>query len=96
MPGSQDPSAWQQFLDSRFIQTLVLYFSAAVAFGLAIGRYVKRFNPETREDAELKRRLETGAWQEIAHQLSELQKGQAELGERVAKIEGYLESDKGA
>ena len=96
MPGSQDPSLWQAITDSRFVQTLITALGMAAAVGYAVARFLKGYTPASRAEDELKRRLETGAWQEIVHQLSEIRKEQAELGERVAKIEGYLESDKGA
>ncbi len=96
MPGSQDPSFWQQVLDNRFVQALAFAFSVAIAFGLAIGKAVKRVVPQNRAEDDLKRRLETGAWQEVVRQLHDIRKEQAELGERIATIEGYLKSDKGA
>lgn len=102
MSGHQDPSFWQQILDSRFVQALALGFSVAVAFGLAIGRFLKRVTPETKEDAELKERLEGGLIQQIAHDLHnlaeiqrELIKGQQQLRERVVRIETILEKSNG-
>ena len=91
MPGNADPSVWQQILDSRLVQGLAFGFSVAIAFGMAIGRAVKRIPPVTREDAELKARLEKGIWEQVAHDIHEIRKEQTKLGERVARIEGFLE-----
>ncbi len=96
MPGTQDPNFWQALADSRFVQTIVTALGMAAAVGYAVARFLKGYTPASRSEDELKRRLETGAWQEIAHQLNDIRKEQAELGERVATIEGYLKSDKGA
>ncbi len=95
MPGTQDPNLWQQLADSRFVQTLVTALGMAAAVGYAIARFLRRYSPRNDEEATLKARLETGALQEIAHQLNDIRKEQAELGERVATIEGYLRSEKG-
>ena len=95
MPGTQDPNLWQQLADSRFVQTLVTALGMAAAVGYAIARFLRRYTPKNDEEATLKSRLETGALQEIAYQLHDLRKGQAELGERVATIEGYLKNEKG-
>ena len=91
MPGSQDPNLWQQFLDSRFVQALAFGFSVALAFGLAVGKFLKRTVPETREDAQLKARLEGGLIKQIAHDLHELRETQQDLRERVVRIETILE-----
>ncbi len=91
MPGSADPSLWQQILDSRFVQALALTFSVTVAVGVAIGRFLKRVSPLTREDADLKARLEGGVIKQIAHDLHELRKTQQDLRERVVRIETILE-----
>ncbi len=96
MPESPDPSLWQQFFDSRFVQTLVSALGMAAAVGYAVARFLKRYTPKDDEEADLKARLETGALREIAHQLHDLRKGQAEQGERIAAIEGYLRNEKGA
>lgn len=96
MPGTQDPNFWQALADSRFVQTIVTALGMAAAVGYAVARYLKGYQPTSKSEDELKRRLETGALQEIAHQLNDIRKEQAELGERVATIEGYLKSDKGA
>ena len=91
MPGSTDPSLWQQILDSRLVQGLAFGFSVAIAFGMAIGRAVKKITPETREDVELKGNLERAFWKQVAHDIHEIRKEQTKLGERVARIEGFLE-----
>ncbi len=96
MPGTQDPNLWQQLADSRFVQTLVSALGMAAAVGYAVARFLKRYTPKNDEEATLKDRLETGVLREIAHQLNDIRKEQAELGERVATIEGYLRSEKGA
>ncbi len=96
MPGTQDPNLWQQLADSRFVQTLVSALGMAAAVGYAVARFLKRYTPKNDEEATLKNRLETGVLQEIAHQLESLRKGQAEQGERIAAIEGYLRNEKGA
>ena len=95
MPGSQDPNVWQQILDSKFIQALALGFSVAIAFGLAIGKFLKRAIPETREDADLKARLDGGLIKQIAHDLHELRETQQDLRERVVRIETILEKQNG-
>ena len=95
MPGSPDPSLWQQLSDSRFVQALVFAFSVVAAVGLAIGRTVKNAVPETREDAELKARIEGGLIRQIAHDLHDLRETQNDLRERVVRIETILERDNG-
>ncbi len=96
MPGSQDPSLWQAITDSRFVQTLITALGMAAAVGYAVARFLKGYTPATRSEDDLKHRLETGLIEQIAHDLSDLRKGQTELRERVAAIEGFLKSDKGA
>ena len=102
MPGSSDPSLWQAFLDSRLVQALAFGLSVAIAFGVAVGRFLKRAIPETREDAEIKSRIEGGLIKQIAHDLHELAetqkdlgKGQQDLRERVVRIETILEGRNG-
>ena len=95
MPGSQDPSLWQQLLDSRLVQALVFGFSVAMAFGLAVGRFLKRAVPESQQDADLKTRLEGGLIKQIAHDLHELRETQQDLRERVVRIETILERKNG-
>ena len=96
MPGSQDPNLWQLITDSRLFQTLATAFGIAIAFGYAIKRFLSRYTPQTRADENLKNNLETGVIRQIAHDLSELAKGQQDLRERVVRIETILERNKGA
>jgi len=95
MPGTQDPSLWQAFLDSEFIKTLATGIGLAVAFGWGLHKAVclllRRSKPETGADRALRARLEKGIWEQVAHDIHEIRKEQTKLGERVARIEGFLE-----
>ena len=95
MPGSQDPSLWQALLDSRFAQLLLTVAATAFAVGAAVRGFLRRHTPKTREDAELKERLEVGVIKQIAHDLAGLHKGQQDLRERVVRIETILERQNG-
>jgi len=94
MPGSPDPSLWQTLADSRFVQTLVTALGMAVAVGYAIARFLKRQTPSTRADEELKARLETGVWEQVAHDLRGIREDLQDVRERVATIEGVLSRSK--
>ncbi len=96
MPGSQDPSFWQQIADSRFVQTLVSALGMAAAVGYALARFLRRYAPTNDEDANLKARLETGLIKQIAHDLHDLREVQQDLRERVVRIETILERANGA
>ena len=95
MAGSQDPSVWQQILDSRLFQGLAFAFSVAIAFGLAIGRAVRRISPQSQEDMDLKAQIEGGLVKQIAHDLHDLRETQQDLRERVVRIETKLEKRNG-
>jgi len=95
MPGSPDPSLWQDF-----VKTIATGIAAAVGIGWGIHKGVmvmlQRIKPETRADAELKSNLEAGVIKQIAHDLASLRKGQQDLRERVVRIETILERKNGA
>jgi len=94
MPGSPDPSLWQTLADSRFVQTLVTALGMAAAVGYAVARFLKSARPETRADEDLKARIETGVWEQVAHELRGIREDVQDVRERVATIEGVLSRNK--
>lgn len=99
MPGSPDPSLWQTLADSRFVQTLVTALGMAIAFGAAIIGFLKRQEPQTKEDRDLKRRLENGLpthiFEQMVHEVHGLREDVGDLRERMVRIETILERDSG-
>ena len=94
MPGPPDPSVWQTLADSRFVQTLVTALGMAIAFGAALIGFLKRQDPETRADRDLKRNLENGLpghiLKQVADELHGFREDIGDLRERVVRIETIL------
>ena len=59
-------------------------------------RFLRRVDPSTKEDADLKARLEGGVIKQIAHDLHDLREVQTDLRERVVRIETILERINGS
>lgn len=94
MPGSQDPSLWQTFLDSRFVHALMTALGVAFASGAIVIGWLRKQNPETKADRELKEGLENGIpkilLEQVAAELHGIREDVGDLRERVGAIEGYL------